>query len=80
MPIAKMELVDNAHQWKRWWSMRWIILTAVIDSVALAWAALPADWTAPFPDWIRVVLASMALSTTTAAAVSRVLKQPIKDC
>lgn len=68
-------LVWNAWEWKKWWSMRFTIISAFFSSLTIAWIALPGDWTADFPGWLKVSFAIGALTTSVAAGVSRVLQQ-----
>jgi hypothetical protein len=80
MAVKKIQLVDNARQWHRWWSMRWIILTVVVASVAPAYAALPADWLPEIPGWLKAGFAYATIVTAAAAGVSRVVKQAPPAC
>lgn len=73
-----MKLVDDWREWKRWWSMRWIIVSAFCSAVALAYAALPADWLPAIPTWVKTSLAAGALLSAGAGGVSRVVKQRTK--
>ena len=69
-------LVSDAKNWKRWWSMRLIILTAIFQSAAIAYASLPFDFTEHFPDWVKAMLGWGALVTAIGAGVARVIQQP----
>jgi hypothetical protein len=75
----KPELVDNAAEWKRWWSMRWIIAAAVIESLRLGWPSIPAEWVAGLPPAIPQLLGIATLVSLVGAGVSRVMKQPGLD-
>lgn len=70
-----LSLVDDAHQWKKWWSMRFIILTTFLNAVTVAYATLPYDWMPSIPDWVKQALAAGALLTAGAAGVARVVSQ-----
>lgn len=72
----KIELVDDVQDWKRWWSMRWIIATTFFSSVVAAYALLPADWLPQVAPAVKQALALGALFSAGAAGVSRVIKQP----
>lgn len=74
-----MRLVDDAHEWKRWWSMRWIIVSTFCSAVAVAYATLPTDWLPAVPNWVKGALAGGAMLAGGAAAVSRVVAQAPKD-
>jgi hypothetical protein len=72
----KLNLVDDAKDWSRWWSMRWIILTTFFASSVAAFAALPPALTEAVPPWARVSLAVGTVFSSAASGVARVLKQP----
>lgn len=71
-------LVDDACDWKRWWSMRWIIVSVFCSSAAGAYILLPPDWLPTIPLVVKQALALGAIFSAGAAGVSRVLKQPVK--
>jgi hypothetical protein len=75
MQKIKGKLVDDAHEWHRWWSMRWILIAAALEALKTGWADIPAEWTAALPVWVHQHLAIAALFSTAMAAVSRVYKQ-----
>jgi len=77
--MKKIELVDNASEWKRWWSMRWIIASAFFSAVVVAYATLPADWLPTVPVWLKQAFSLGALFSAGAAAVARVIKQAPKE-
>lgn len=70
-----LSLVDDVHQWKKWWSMRFIILTTFLNAVTVAYATLPDDWMPAIPTWVKGMLAAGALLTAGAAGVARVVSQ-----
>lgn len=72
----KLKLVSNAFEWKKWWSMRFTIISTIFSSLTVAWMAMPYDWTYAIPDWIKIVLVTGSLSSSVAAAIARVIKQP----
>lgn len=74
-----MKLVDDWREWKRWWSMRWIIASTFFSAVVVAYATLPSDWLPTIPQEVKQWLSIGALVSAGAAGVSRVLKQPPKD-
>ncbi len=74
-----MKLVDDVKEWKRWWSMRFAILTAVLMAVQIAWPTLPHEWTSDLPDWFKNGLAVVSLSSAAMTAISRVIKQKPKE-
>lgn len=77
-----MALVQDAHNWKKWWSMRFIIASAFFSAIIVAYGTLPSDWLPDLPSWIKQTLAIGALASAGAAAVARVMQQPkleVKD-
>lgn len=70
-----MKLVYNASEWKRWWSMRFIIATAFFSSVTAAYILLPPDWLPEIDGWMKKGLALATLASAGAAGVARVVKQ-----
>jgi len=77
--MKKLELVDNASEWKRWWSMRWLIFAAVVESLRLGWASIPPAWIAGLPEWVPQYLGLATLVSLVGAGVSRVIKQAPKE-
>ena len=71
-----MELIDDVGRWHKLWSMRLIILTTFLTSVAAAYAVLPDDWMPAVPAWLKATLAISTVLTAGAAGVARVVKQP----
>ena len=70
-----MRLVYNAKEWKRWWSMRFIIATAFFSGITAAYILLPDDWLPVIPAIVKQTLSLGALFTAGAAGVARVVKQ-----
>lgn len=70
------KLVDDVAMWKKWWSMRFMILSAIFQAVPIAYATLPSDWLPVIPDFVKLAFAAGALTTACAAAVARVVDQP----
>lgn len=75
----RAKLVDDVSEWRRWWSMRFIILSAFFSAIIAVYATLPADWLPEIAPWLKQALALGAMGTAGAAAVSRVLKQEPKQ-
>jgi len=76
----KFQLVDDYKEWKRWWSMRWIIIGAFCAGAAAAYAWLPADWLPEIPAIVKKCLGLGALVSMGMAGVSRVVKQQPPSC
>jgi hypothetical protein len=70
-----MNLVDDIHNWKKWWSLRWIIITTFLSAVPVTYATLPDDWLPSIPDGVKAGLAFATMISAGMAAVSRVVKQ-----
>jgi len=70
-----MRLVDNIDEWKRWWSLRFIIITTIFSSVTAAYVMLPADWLPEIPIGVKQFLAAGSLISAAAAGVARVTHQ-----
>ncbi|NII73923.1 hypothetical protein FHW84_002496 [Dyella sp. SG562] len=72
-------LVDDWQEWKRWWSMRWILVSAALGAAQQAWPMLPSEWIAAFPHWVRLALGIGSLSTVMAAGAARIVRQKKPD-
>lgn len=70
-----LQLVDDISNWKKWWSMRWIILTAFLAAIPVAYVTLPEDWLPSIPGAVKAALAYAVLFSAGAAGVSRAVKQ-----
>lgn len=73
----KIEFIDKGDI-KRVWSLRWAIATAIIAAVPVAYLTLPDDWLPAIPDWFKAVFSYAVLTSASATAVVRVIKQPTK--
>lgn len=73
---VKAKLVWNAFEWKKWWSMRFIIATAVFSSISAAYMTLPSDWLPAVSESIKAFFAYGTIFTAVSAGVTRVIKQP----
>src|SRR3546814_9663347 len=70
-----MNLIDNANQWLRLWSMRWAVTTAFLAAIPAAYIMLPADWLPAIPQWIKSSLALATLFSAGATGVARMLSR-----
>lgn len=70
-----MALVTDVKNWKKWWSMRFLIISTFLQAITIAYATLPFDWMPAIPNWVKLTLAAGALGTAGLAGVSRVLQQ-----
>lgn len=71
-----MNLIPNAKQWHRLWSMRFAIAAAAFSSAAGAWALMPPDWQPHIPGWGKWALAGVGVLLPALAGASRVIEQP----
>lgn len=74
--VLGVQLVPDASEWRRWWSMRWIIAGAYFSGVVAAYMLLPSDWLPTIPAWVKQAHAIGALLCGGGAAASRVIQQP----
>ncbi|HJV52805.1 MAG TPA: hypothetical protein VJ652_15160 [Noviherbaspirillum sp.] len=65
-----MNLIDNARQWHKLWSVRLAIITAVFTALE---ASLPL-WNGQFPPG---VFAGIATFTAVGGAIARIVKQQL---
>ena len=72
----KIQTVDDVHQWKKWWSMRWIIVTAILNTIPIAYMTLPEDWKDAVPVSVKFAFVCITLLTAGLAGAARVIKQP----
>lgn len=70
-----MEFVYDVKNWKKWWSMRFLILSAFFQAITLAYATIPYDWMPVIPNWAKLTFAVGALGCAGLAGVSRVIQQ-----
>ncbi len=73
---SPVQLVPDVKNWKRWWSMRLMILTAIFQTAAITYGSLPFAFTEDFPEWLKAALGWGALVTAIGAGVARVIQQP----
>lgn len=70
--------VEDVQDWHRWWSMRWIIVSAFCSAAVAAYALLPSDFLPVIPLWVKQGLGLGAVFSAGAAAVARVVQQKPK--
>lgn len=70
-----MEFVYDVKNWKKWWSMRFLILSAFFQAITIAYATIPYDWMPVIPNWAKLTFAVGALGCAGLAGVTRVLQQ-----
>lgn len=72
-----MKMIDNAGQWHKLWSMRFILATGFFSGVIAAYALLPPDWLPHIPGYVKRYLGLADMFCAGAAGISRVIKQQI---
>lgn len=76
-PVKKVQLVADAADWHRWWSLRWIAVSAFCSAAVAAYAILPADFLPIIPVWVKQGLGLGAVLSAGAAGVARVVQQKL---
>lgn len=71
-----VHLVPDVRNWKRWWSMRLVILTVIFQTLATTYTSLPTEFTEHLPTWAKAAFGWGALLTAASAGVARVIQQP----
>lgn len=71
-----MNLVPDVANWKKWWSMRWAIVTAFLAAIPAAYALMPDDWLPTIPTGFKTALALATLFSAGVTGVVRVIDQP----
>lgn len=69
-------LVWNSFEWKKWWSMRLVIASAIFSSISAAYLTFPSDWLPAISVELKAFFAYGSLITAASAGVARVIKQP----
>jgi hypothetical protein len=74
-----VQLVDNYRDWKKWLSMRFMAVTAILIAMPEIVQQLPPDMQASLPEWGKTFVHYCALASLILAAGSRVLKQKVPE-
>jgi len=67
--------IDSPRGLLRLWSVRWIIVGTVAETLPRAWATLPPEWAAPMPEPLKLALGYLVLVALVSAGVSRAIRQ-----
>jgi hypothetical protein len=78
--VKNVKLVDDWREAHRWWSMRWIIVSAFCSAAVAAYAILPADWLPTVPLIVKQTIGLSAMFSAGFAAVGRVIDQKAGKC
>lgn len=87
--VMGLNLVPDAGQWRRWWSLRWMaisgalnltseFLSAMMDPLRVGWSMIPGTWLSGLPTWLPMLFGISALVALTAAGLSRFIQQKVK--
>lgn len=71
-----MKLVDDAHLFWKWWSVRFGVLALAFGGTALAYSQLPADILPVLPTWAKQVIGCGSVGFTFLSLLSRGIDQP----
>lgn len=71
----KVELVNNAKNWWKWWSMRFILISTFCSGAIAAYIILPPDFLPQIPTWFKQGLGLTAVLSAGAAAIARPIRQ-----
>lgn len=73
--IAGVPLVDDWRNWKRWWSMRLVLASALFGSIPIAYQTLPPEQVSMLPTWLDNVSMFCGFITTILTGAARVIRQ-----
>ena len=71
----RFELVQDAKNWWKWWSMRFTLVSLFCSGAIAAYVVLPADFLPEIPVWFKQTLGITAVLSAGAAAVTRPIRQ-----
>lgn len=84
--VLGLVLVSDIENARKWWSLRWMGVSAALqaasqvleDLIAPAragWSLIPADWLSWIPQWVPSVFGWTAIAALGAAGLARVVQQ-----
>lgn len=84
--VLGLPLVNDADNWRKWWSMRWMGISGALQVVSQSleeliaparagWSLIPADWLSWIPQWVPSVFGWTAIAALGAAGLARVVQQ-----
>lgn len=84
--VFGLTLVADQPNWRRWWSMRWMGVSAALQTASqvleeliaparAGWSLIPAEWLAGIPSWVPGSLGWAAIAALAAAGMARVVQQ-----
>lgn len=87
--VMGVTLVADAGQWKRWWSLRWIgvsfvlqttseFLSAMMDPLRVGWSMIPGTWLSGLPTWLPMAFGISSIFALAAAGLARFIQQRAK--
>lgn len=94
--VLGFTLVPDAARWRKWWSMRWMGVSAglqlvgqsldtVMDPLRAGWSIIPSAWLANLPAWLPSLFGWAAVGALACAGASRLIQQrvtlaEVNDC
>jgi hypothetical protein len=75
METARMNLIPNAGDWWKLWSIRFIAIATALAAGTATIPELPASIQALLPHWFQQGLASLTVVSGIFAGIARVIKQ-----
>jgi len=77
-----MNLIDNASQWHKLWSVRLAIITAVLSAVGVitsAYVAMSPALKDALPDWVPTLVALLSFVAAAGTGIARVVRQTMQQ-
>lgn len=84
--VLGFDLVPDAARWRRWWSLRWMGVSAALqtlsqsletltDPMRAGWSLIPAEWLAQIPAWVPAAAGWGAIGALVCAGAARMIQQ-----
>lgn len=84
--VLGLTLVADQPNWRKWWSMRWMGVSAALQAASqvleemvaparAGWSLIPGEWLTGIPLWVPGSLGWAAIAALAAAGMARVVQQ-----
>lgn len=84
--VLGFTLVPDSARWRRWWSLRWMGVSAALqtlsqsletltDPMRAGWSLIPAEWLAQIPAWVPAAAGWGAIGALVCAGAARMIQQ-----
>jgi len=84
--VLGLVLVSDIENARKWWSLRWMGISAALQTASqvleeliaparAGWSLIPADWLSGIPLWVPSALGWAAIAAIGAAGLARVVQQ-----